>query len=152
MSQFHVIIPDVEALSSTTSETADIMEGQIGQLRSAVGGVLGSTWVGQDATTFSGAFQSWLTAAQETQSALAAIGQLLQQSGNKYGTTEQAIVSQLNAAIQALIPDTEQVNQLATDVQQDTRGSQPTTGPIAVTGPVSGGPALPNNPPLRFPT
>lgn len=94
MGVIKVEIPDVQNLSVATREVADGLGQIVTRLTTDVESIIGTTWIGADASSFADGFSQWRDGAQQVKVALSEIAVLLGQAGGTYDTTESTIASQ----------------------------------------------------------
>lgn len=95
MGVIKVEIPEVQGLSTATEVIADNLEEVVARLAAEVQSIIGTTWIGDDASSFSVGFAQWRSGAEQVKIALREIAVLLGQAGATYDATESALTSQL---------------------------------------------------------
>ena len=95
MGAIKVEIPEVQSLSVTTGQVASDLEAIVARLAADVQSIIGSTWIGADASSFFDEFARWRSGAQQVKVALGEIGTLLGRASATYDVTETTIAAQL---------------------------------------------------------
>jgi 6 kDa early secretory antigenic target len=89
-----------EELTSTASQlnsAASQIEAENSQAMSQVQALVGAGWQGAASGSFEAAFTSWKSGADQVQTALAQISQLLTQAAGSYDSAESQIASSFNS-------------------------------------------------------
>ncbi|MHB8190868.1 MAG: WXG100 family type VII secretion target [Ferrimicrobium sp.] len=90
-SRFTVVVPEVEALASTTREVALAIDEEVARLNAAVHSLVGSHWIGEDAYAFGSGFDMWAARARQLRLSLGVIADRLKTAGIDYQETNDAI-------------------------------------------------------------
>lgn len=90
MTGFSVLTEQVQATAAEVARIEEAARGQVAQISDEVQALLSGGWVGGAASGFARGWQDWQAGAQEVLQALAAMSELLAETGRGYAAVEAA--------------------------------------------------------------
>lgn len=98
MAELEVSAGQLIVVAGDLRSVADGLQVGLGGVDEHVSGLLGSAWIGEAGTAFSGVWRPWHEGAGKVLSGLNAMADLLEQAAHRYSTTDAAEAAAVDSA------------------------------------------------------